>query len=214
MNEPLVDALTRRLASPMGDSRTRRGVLRVLLGGGLAGLVSWLGTTGAGAKKPKRKRCKRREKRCGKRCISKKRCCKNADCLPGQVCQGSGTCGARSPGRLEAGDATWTPCQAAFGNRHFETYTVQWPGGPFNVEMQSAAFRSWVWIYEAKFFTPGTPCSIGAQNAQAVAPGASAQITTILPSGKYAVVATSAFDAGDQGPATGSFGLEFGPVPG
>jgi hypothetical protein len=83
MDADRFDAAIRRLGDP-----TRR----TLLGGGIgAGLAGLLGLADTAAKKGKKKKCKGGKKKCGKKCIPKANCCKNADCAPLFLCA-QGTC--------------------------------------------------------------------------------------------------------------------------
>ena len=94
------DALTRRLSS-------RRTVLTGLLGGGLATLREL--PTVRDSVAVARDRCKRREKRCGGRCIPRRACCTTANCGAGKICVrgacvvGQGTCAAGANACLGAG---------------------------------------------------------------------------------------------------------------
>lgn len=84
------DALTRHIFI----SLTRRGLLGTLLGSGVAVAgVAGTGLLTAEARKRKRKQktCKRGKKRCGKRCIPRGDCCKDAECGNGGTCDG-GAC--------------------------------------------------------------------------------------------------------------------------
>lgn len=90
MDATRFDALTRKFS-------TRRSVLTGLVGG----LATLLGLATAGVNvAAARERCKRGEKRCGKRCIPRRACCTTANCAPGKICArgqcvvGQGTCPA------------------------------------------------------------------------------------------------------------------------
>ena len=157
----------------------------------------------------KKKQCGRGKKRCGKRCIPKQGCCKDAQCLPGQTCQQSGKCEARSRGQLAAGDAVWTPCGAALGGRFFEAYpyTLTKQASGIWITMRAPSFSSWIWLYRADGFNPEQPCSGFIASSQAGAPGQLATIRIPLAPGSYVVVATSAATGNEPAPATGSFTL-------
>lgn len=94
--EPIMDAdrfdsLTRTLT----ETPSRRTVVRLGVGGGLAAL---LGLAETEAKKKKRKKKCKGKKKCGGKCIPKTDCCTGADCIFGQICAqgqcvtGQGTC--------------------------------------------------------------------------------------------------------------------------
>jgi hypothetical protein len=76
------DNLARVLGSH--SSRRRFGGLLVALGIGSS-------VVAADAKKRRKKKCRGNKKKCGKKCILKTQCCKDADCGAGGSCQG-GTC--------------------------------------------------------------------------------------------------------------------------
>ena len=91
MDTDRFDALARQVCT----GRSRRGLLRTLLGSGLA----FAGAAGgelltAEARKRRRKKkksCKGGKKRCGKACIPSGNCCKDSDCGGGGTCD-DGTC--------------------------------------------------------------------------------------------------------------------------
>lgn len=69
---------------------TRRKMLGGILGGG-AVVAGWVAPEPAeGA--PRRRRCPRRKKRCRGTCIAKTRCCTNANCPKGTICDRRGAC--------------------------------------------------------------------------------------------------------------------------
>lgn len=65
------------------DASTRRRF--GLAAGGLVASLAGRATVADGAAKRKRKKCKKPEKRCGKRCVK-------GNCCPGKPCGGAGAC--------------------------------------------------------------------------------------------------------------------------
>ncbi|HEU5433944.1 MAG TPA: hypothetical protein VFU81_19905 [Thermomicrobiales bacterium] len=78
MDADRFDTLTRLL----GASGSRRKAL----GAGLACLATTTGFVDAGAKR-KQANCPHGKKKCGKKCIPKRDCCKDGDCAPNQRCE-------------------------------------------------------------------------------------------------------------------------------
>lgn len=84
MDADRFDAVIRRFSDP-----SRRALLGLTLGGGMASLLG-LSEADAKKKKKKKKKCKGGTKKCGKKCIAATACCSSADC-GGRACN-NGTC--------------------------------------------------------------------------------------------------------------------------
>lgn len=106
-----------RLAAALAADPSRRGVLRVVFGGGLLAALGRAGADDAAAKKKGKKKkggkkkpsCKRTQKKCGKRCIPKSGCCTSDECDQGEVCRND-----RCSNCVSAGDCPTPPaCEEA-----------------------------------------------------------------------------------------------------
>lgn len=76
------------LVRSLSDRATRRCIAGVFAG---LGFTPLLGLADAEAKKRKKKKTCKGRKKCGKKCIPKSHCCKDANCPGSEVCQG-GAC--------------------------------------------------------------------------------------------------------------------------
>ena len=83
-----------RLTVALAADPSRRGLLRLISGGGLVALFGRTVSDEATAKKKgnrKKKKCQGNKKQCGKRCIPKTSCCTSSECPQGEVCR-NGRC--------------------------------------------------------------------------------------------------------------------------
>jgi hypothetical protein len=83
-----------RLTTALAAGPSRRGILRLISGGGLLAVLGRAGSDEAAARKKgkkKKKKCKGTTKTCGKRCIPKSNCCTSRQCPQGEVCR-NGRC--------------------------------------------------------------------------------------------------------------------------
>jgi hypothetical protein len=78
------DQLTRALT----DSTSRRTVTGIGLAGLLGSLTGLTNTEARRKKNRRKKKCKGGKKKCGKKCIPKSNCCRDADCSAGGSCEG------------------------------------------------------------------------------------------------------------------------------
>jgi hypothetical protein len=110
------------------DASSRRGMLGLVLGGAVA---PWFGLADIDAKKrkhkhkrKKRQKCKKSQKKCGKKCIPKTGCCTDADCEGDESC-----CAGQCTAPVFCNDQAVCGCDEVCGVEGFE-YACQAGGCP------------------------------------------------------------------------------------
>jgi hypothetical protein len=93
MGDTMDDERFDRIAAAVATGSSRRGVIRLISGGGLLAALGVAGSDATAAKKngKKKKKCTGNKKKCGKRCIPRSSCCTSSACEQGEICR-NGRC--------------------------------------------------------------------------------------------------------------------------